>query len=501
MTGIAARVGSDVTSGYCRRVDGSRLPLSPRTTSLVAAALLLVAQLASSCAVAQQPPGERGDPSRETLRRQQELEDATRGARPTAVTPSRVVEYEEVLARPNDIDLNFAWAQTQVLRGDIKGAANTLERMLLVAPSNPRVRLLYAIVLFRLERLDEAERELAIVRDLPMEASLRSEIDRYRRDIAQARKQTRFTAQLSTAMQYEWNRNASPRSGESSFLDLRFPVASQDRRKSDWQFQNIARIEMTHDLEYQDNHRLTAAATYVRGEQARESQFDFQTGSIEFGGVIDMAPTWLVPNVYARRLRLANQNYGRVEGASLRVEERFSGRFHIYGFGEVETQNYHRTSRSTRAPERSGMQYAAGVGSGWIISPQHRLNLEVGGLLKSAHKDYESYRGPTASLVHTWLLGQGVFLVTTLGGEINLYDEPETVVSVRDRRDRIGRARTTFGVPVGVFIENEAIAQAEPIKDLTMFVSLEGTRARSTITNYSYDTFRVTLGLTKRWDF
>ncbi|MBM4416291.1 MAG: tetratricopeptide repeat protein [Chloroflexi bacterium] len=348
---------------------------------------------AATTARAQQPPGERGDPTREPLRRQLELEGATREARPDAPPGFRLVDYADVLARPNDIELNYAWAQTQVLRGDIKGASNTLERLLLVAPANARLRLLYAIVLFRLERLDEAERELVLVRDLPMEESLRAEIDRYRREIAQARKQTRYTAQISSAMQFDWNRNSSPRSGESSFVGLRFPVAAQDRRKSDWQFQNIARIEMSHDLEYQDNHRLTAGATYVRGEQARESQFDFQSGGIEFGGVIDFAPTWAIPNAYARRLSLANQNYGRVEGINLRIEQRFTGKFHVYGYGEVENQTYRPTSRSTRAHERSGMQYSVGLGSHWIANPQHRFNLEMGGVRKSARKVYESYAG------------------------------------------------------------------------------------------------------------
>lgn len=460
-----------------------------------------MAGVGATTARAQQAPGERGDPAREPLRRQTELEGATREARPGAPAGFRPVDYAEVLARPNDIELNYAWAQTQVLRGDIKGASNTLERLLLVAPANARLRLLYAVVLFRLERLDEAERELVIVRDLPMDASLRAEIDRYRREIAQARKATRYVAQISTAMQFDWNRNASPRSGESSFVGLRFPVADQDRRKSDWQFQTIGRIEMTHDLGYQDNHRLTAAATYVRGEQARESQFDFQSGGIEFGGVIDFAPTWVIPNAYARRLRLANQTYGRVEGINLRVEQRFTGKFQVYGYGEFENQTYRPTSRSTRAHERSGMQYSLGVGSHWIVDPTHRLNLELGGVRKTARKEYESYAGPTAAFVHTWLLGQGVFLVSTVGGEVNLYDEPEALISARFRRDRILRARTTFGVPVGVFINDDSTSFSDAIKDLTAFVSLEGIRSRSTITNYSYNTYRVTVGLTKRWDF
>lgn len=451
----------------------------------------------TSAQPASQPPI---DPGQDLLRRQREIDEAGRAGR-SVTTPARSVEYQEVLARPNDVALNFAWAQTQVERGDIKGAANTLERILLIAPNQAPIRLLYAIVLYRLERLQEAERELEQLQGLPMESSLRGEIERYRRDIAFARKQTKFTATVSLGMQYDWNRNSSPRSGEAQFLDFRFSVADADRRASDWQIQSVARIEMSHALDGQDNHRLTASATYLRGDQARRSEYDLQLGSVEFGGVIDFAPTWVVPNVYARRIGLANQRYGRIEGASLRVEQRFSGRFQIYGFGEGENQTYSAISRSTRAPQRSGFQSTLGAGAIWIATPAHRLSIEGAGVWKNARERFESYAGPTATFTHTWLLGQGMFLVTSLSGDLNYYEEPDTQTSSRTRHDRIGRARTTFGVPVALLIENEKVSQSEALRDLTLFVSVEGQRALSNITGNSYDNYRLGFGLTKRWDF
>ena len=332
-------------------------------------ASLLAIGMATGIAGAQQVVPDNVNPARDTLRRQQDLDEATRLERGGVAPPARRIEYDEVLAQPDDINLNFGWAQTQVARGDIKGAANTLERMLLTAPNEARVRLLYAVVLFRLERLDEAERELLLVRGLPMEPALRAEIDRYRREIEVAKQQTRFTASISMATQYDWNRNSSPRSGEALLFDTRLPVAAADRRKSDWQLQTIARIEMTHDIGGQDNDRLNVAASYVRGEQAREDQFDFQVGSVEFGG------------------------------------------------------------------------------------------------------------------------------------DANFYDEPEQLVSTRKRQDRIARVRTTFGVPLGILINDEQLAQSVLVRDITMFVSLEGIRARSTLTNNAYDNHRVAFGVTKRWDF
>lgn len=469
----------------------------------VAGRLLVAAgALAAGIAYGQQVNPDPGEAARDALRRQRELEEATR-QRGVDRTPEAApaVEFEDVLANPDDVALNFAWAQIQVQRGDIKGAASTLERILLVAPDQAPIRLLHAIVLFRLGRLDEAERELELVRDLPMNAALRAEIDRYRRDIAYARQRTKYALTLSFGLQYDWNRNSSPYSGQATVFDIKLPVNAADRRKSDWQTQAIARVEMTHDLGGQDNDRLALAATYVRGEQARLEQFDFQLGGVELGGQFDYNPVWVVPNVYVRRATLANQRYARFEGVNLRVEHRASGRFQVYGFGELENQTFSRTSRSVRAQERSGVQSTLGIGSAWIVHPAHRIALEVGNVWKNAREAFESYRGPTATFSHTWLFGEGVFLVTALSGEVNFYDEPERLVSARHRRDRIGRLRTTLGVPVATFVSDPVIAQSEALRDLTLFASLEGIRSRSTITANSYDNYRVAFGLTKRWDF
>lgn len=52
-----------------------------------------------------------------------------------------------VLKDPGTLDLACRYAQTQIRKGDLLGASPTLERILLVRPDLPRVRVLYAVVL------------------------------------------------------------------------------------------------------------------------------------------------------------------------------------------------------------------------------------------------------------------------------------------------------------------------------------------------------------------
>ena len=74
-------------------------------------------------------------------------------------------------------------------------------------------------MLYRLDNLNEAEREFRTVSNLPMADSLREEVDYYLAQIALRRKTTRYSATLGGGMQWDSNRNAGPAGGEVLFLD------------------------------------------------------------------------------------------------------------------------------------------------------------------------------------------------------------------------------------------------------------------------------------------
>src|SRR3954469_17337852 len=63
-------------------------------------------------------------PTRDAPRQTEEIESATRESESQRLLrPDRAVTYEDILQRPDDIDLNFAFAQGQIQRGELRGAA------------------------------------------------------------------------------------------------------------------------------------------------------------------------------------------------------------------------------------------------------------------------------------------------------------------------------------------------------------------------------------------
>ena len=80
----------------------------------------------------------------------------------------------DILAHPDDIVLNFRWAKAQLARGEVRGASATLERILVLDPDLAPVRLYYAIVLYRLDSLDEARSQF----DRLLQMNISPEVER-----------------------------------------------------------------------------------------------------------------------------------------------------------------------------------------------------------------------------------------------------------------------------------------------------------------------------------
>ncbi len=70
-----------------------------------------------------------------------ELSVAMQRLGPPDVEARRETLLNEMLARPNDLDLAFEYAKLSSDVGDYEGAISTLERMLIYAPNTPRIQL------------------------------------------------------------------------------------------------------------------------------------------------------------------------------------------------------------------------------------------------------------------------------------------------------------------------------------------------------------------------
>jgi len=73
--------------------------------------------------------------------------------------------FRAMLANPSDLDLTFRYAELAVAFGDLEGAIGAYERLLLINPNLPHVRLALGELYLKLESTEAARSYLEAARD------------------------------------------------------------------------------------------------------------------------------------------------------------------------------------------------------------------------------------------------------------------------------------------------------------------------------------------------
>ena len=415
---------------------------------------------------------------------------------PASTFAGRDVTFEEVLRDPDNVELNYAYALTLIRQGDLLGALSTLERILLKNPNIPRVRLLYAIVLYRLNAVAEAERELDTVLKLDMDDGLRRELEYYRSEVTRQKKQTKFTAIVRFGWHYDSNRSAAPitRGLISSGAGVTRPEEVDAHA-----LESLARLEVEHDLRFQRRHRLVGSVTALHDLSLRSDAFTLTAVDVRGGVALDLAPQELRVQPYFRYARLDSDTVLQAHGGSIRFDwpTRRNLLFYVVASGEYQVFNATASSPSSRL--RTGPEWRGGVGVRYVVTPEHRVTMTATGIRKEARENFYDYSGAAAGLEHGWLLGRGMFLLSNASWEGDWYDGADPNINATRREDNILRVRTIFGVPFATLTGWNTAPR--PLRDLGISIGFEYTRAFSNIDNYRYHNYRVMGALTKRFDF
>lgn len=435
-------------------------------------------------------------PERETRERAGALETAERAKQPYTGAP---VTYAQVLADPDDVDLNYRYAGTQIARGDLKGAAATLERLLLLDPTLARVRLLYAVVLFRLDNLNEAERTFQAVAGMKIPPSLRAEVDDYLRQIRLRRKRTRMSASVTVGMQYDTNRNAAPSSKRRLLADAPVPLTGTSRKRPDTSFVTVESFQLTHDLGLQGGHQVWGSADHYLAEQTYVDDLDLQSFGLEAGANLYVERGTVVPSIFTDHILLSRETFLRTYGFNLAAERPVTPRLDALGNLRWAREDYLPILENLAAPDREGDVTAVSAGARYALSPVMRLSCVGTYTNKHATAHYYDYDGYALQAGHTWLLGWGQFLTSSFSFGVNGYDDPDTGISARRRRDEQYRVRMTYGIPVDLMTRQTLPKSL--VRDLILTFTLEQFHSDSNVTNYTYSNTKAAAMLTKSFEF
>ncbi len=408
------------------------------------------------------------------------------------------VSYAQVLKDPDNIELNMRFAQTQMREGQMRGAAATLERILLLEPNFAQARLLYAVVLFRLDNGVEAEREFKAIADYPMPDRLRAEIDTYLDELRLRKKRTRYTATISGGAQYDSNRNSGSRNAERLVLGTLAQSVGDSKKDSDWSLLSVVDLQFSHEFEGEAGHKIRGGINYLNQDQFSRDELDLDAYTVTLGPELNYRWAKLMPSFYATALTLSNDNFLTLLGTRLATSRRLSEAIDLNGELSLEYQDYNGTKTSPTLIERTGFSWTAKGQASYAFNPKHRLGLDLRITDKHAKRSLWGYEGAELGLNHTWLLGRGQFLRGGASIGRDNYQAADARVDNRPRHDLRSRGRLMYGAPFPVLLGRENIGGVLGSAFATL--TAEYLRVGSNLPNFRYDNWRFSLLVSKRWN-
>lgn len=404
------------------------------------------------------------------------------------------VTFEQILQAPDDVKLNERYALAQIRKGDLRGAATTLERVLLVDPTRYRTRLLYGVVLVRLDDAPDAARELdavLAVPDLPRE--VRDEAADYRRQAASRQRDAHFDARLTLGVGYDDNRNAAPDGDMRLVAGLPFQLDKQSRRKDDANLQFVGSVGATRDFGGPRGHSLFARFTYYRAEQKVYDLLNLQVYSPKIGATLRTRWADVTPTLSFDHVLLSQSTYLRSRNAGLRVARRWSKEYESWFEFSHSYQDFVNTPRVVSAEDRTGDQMDWTVGSAWYESPTDRFSLTALHRRKFAQNvAAAAYRRESVGGEWLHLLGRGRFLVLGMTGQFDRYELPDpSVQGGIVRHDDAVIGQVLYGQPLDLVWKR--------LRDFTGSLGYEYFMEHSNLPNFDYSNNKLTALVTYKW--
>lgn len=408
------------------------------------------------------------------------------------------VTYDDVLENPDDLMLSYRYALKQIGDGDLLGASATLDRLIMLAPQEPNIRALRAIVLYRLGNLREAKDEFDQLLTLDLDPVLRSNIERYAAHIGQEQKRTRFTALVSLGYQFDTNRAGSNNVNKVRTVLGDFDLTNAAPTDDDHSIQALTRLSVEHDLGGQERHMLFANVSAYDGDQFKLDDFDTQSIGAQAGIRLEVGEIFVTPSLSYSHLWLGEESYLDVLQAEARYDWRINDPVNLFVIFNVGDYDYHVTNEYPSAEDQSGIDVNGRLGVDWYIGSDHRLTFTYTHRRFDANVEFESFDGDRLNIDHVWLIHRGIFLVTNLSTEWDRYDELDPLFVGDDREDVIHRARMTLGVPVATMFGAE---QSGFLDGLLMSAYGEYYLQESNSDLNEFENIRAGLNISKRFQF
>ncbi len=359
---------------------------------------------------------------------------------------------DDVLAAPDDLALNLAFAKAEANDGDLLSAAGALERILLVQPNAHQARLFYAAVLYRLGDYQGARQQLRQLDSVELTPLQRAEKARYEKSIQKRLARFEYTGQVAAGVAWQDDAFGALNTAHEFFG----PTPPEEEGTA---AVYSARVDALYKLRPEGEYALYGSLAGYFQEQIDGPESEYQRGELR-GGVkyVGRKKSWSA-GVVARKVRLFQEDYLTEVGAQGAFNKRITMATTLHLAGEAVSQEFDNEPPFLAffGGFRDGSRSEVSVGATHRFSSRSILSGAVGYEWKEAQRNPWSYEAPSLRVSYDQLFGRGVY--ASLAGQVRnvKFDKEDPFLfdfvnfePVR-REDMRSNARLALGAPISAF--------------------------------------------------
>ncbi|MPZ30017.1 MAG: tetratricopeptide repeat protein [Rhodospirillales bacterium] len=402
--------------------------------------------------------------------------------------------FQETLDKPSDLDALFKFATLATQVGDLEGAISALERMLLINPDLPRVRLELGVLYYRLGSYEAARTYLDTALKSPsVPPEVKKKAGEYLAEIDSKTRPSSFGGEVFIGFRYQSNANLGPATSRVLLFGQPANLNQAGLGTSDWGAVSSVQFRHRYDFGHQDKSALETQFTAYANRQfqlsaANVTLLDLTTGPRFqiFNGV--MEDFTLKPFLTGGYVWVADTPYYGSWGGGLESNVLLANRLRNISVTLFRRQDNQDTSYLPTNSQYRGSSLTANTAFEYEIVPS--VMLFATGSAQRFYADIAPFQSHTLLSVGGGLAFRFIdpFLKTGLPWTVNLsvseqwwsYDQPDPIVdpgTMRYQNDTILSLllaipfddRTTFSLSGGRFVRGATVPNYEFTNNSFMF--------------------------------
>jgi hypothetical protein len=361
--------------------------------------------------------------------------------------------FQQVLASPDDPEINLAYARQEAADGNLLSAAAALERVLLAHPNAHSVRLFYVAVLYRLNDLQGAKDQIRQLEGVHLSPLQSAEREKYRHLVEHGQSTTKITGDVVAGLDFETD-------SIGSVLDEVVDFSGHHPIKNGLAAIGAGDVFLSSDFGPNGDYNLLASAQIYTRSTLAGPQTNFQMGTFNLGvGGSSLHSSWQVTGVFNDYM-IFDDPYLIEYGANAQATWHQSPWITWNASAQFVGQSYHEDeififnpSFETIDDPHQGARFTVQAGGTFRLDAYSQFSAAVGYEGKWARYRPYGYDAAFVNADYHVLLGRGVY--GDLSGDLRFvgYRGKDQLLFDIERQDVRDDARLAFGAPLSAFAD------------------------------------------------